>query len=184
MVRVLTSVPSRSTSRRRSPPRVAAPGLFQERALMRLLICAEPGDSTRELSAARARDLRATTRSRGADRLSHRVRAASMPIRNRSGSRVTLGQHRSLRGITAGLLPNSRNRKRSPVALGARNPQVTAMISVRRAAAGGIWGALSGLHGHRIHDRKMLMTWSLLTESNRRPSPYHLSTGRRCSHLR
>ena len=72
--------------------------------------------------------------------------------------RRALGRHRYLRGIKARLLPDSRNRKRSPVA----QSQVTAMISVPSAApgsiahsAGGIRGALPGyiITGYTIEKR-------------------------------
>ena len=53
-----------------------------------------------------------------------------------------------------------------------------------RLRSGGHLGGSFEHDGHRLHSQKMLMTWSPLTESNRRPSPYHLSTGSRCSHLR
>jgi hypothetical protein len=37
----------------------------------------------------------------------------------------------------------------------------------------GATGASFRRRTHRLHVRKMLLTWSPLTESNRRPSPYH-----------
>src|SRR6266851_3449272 len=46
-------------------------------------------------------------------------------------------------------------------------------------------GAPGGTGGHRINVRILLSTWSPLTESNRRPSPYHgsLTVRRRISNM-
>ncbi len=124
---------------------LSAPGKRIEAALARhpdaTLIRSLPGMEdtlTHELSAARARDLRATTRSRGGP--------TACPPRSFDADpepkwlQGHLGQHRSLHGIRTPIAADSRNRKRSAVALSERNPQVTAMISVQRAARGHLGG--------------------------------------------
>ena len=105
--------------------------------------------------------------------------AASVQIRNRSdpGPPRTASSPSRHKGQIADGFPE-------PETLTSHAPrtqsQVTAMISVPSAApgsiahsAGGHPGGTSGLHNHRIHNRKTLTTRSPLTESNRRPSPYH-----------
>jgi len=87
------------------------------------LICAEPGHGIHELSAAGARDLRAATRSRGGRQARPPQAAASMPDPEPKWPQAALGQHGYSRGVRARLLPDSRNRKRSPAAPGARNPR-------------------------------------------------------------
>jgi hypothetical protein len=69
----------------------------------------------------------------------------------------------------------SGTRKRSP----ALPPRTRPPTSGPARIASGTQVALSGGMGHRIYERKTCMTWSPLTESNRRPSPYHGAGPRR-----
>ncbi len=129
------------------------------------LICAEPGHGTHKLSAAGARDLGATTRSRGGRPAVHRMRPPRYPIRNRSGPRTTLGQHRYPRGMKARLLPDSgtgnAHQPRPAHAIpGHRHDQrPKRSAGGHRAQRWGASGGTSGLHCHRIHERKTLMSW-------------------------
>jgi hypothetical protein len=78
-------------------------------------------------------------------------------------------QYRQYKVRTAGELGD---RKRSPGAQMQVAPHHLNHDMSRKAPAGGNWGR-SRRQTHRLHVRKMLLTWSPLTESNRRPSPYH-----------